>query len=117
MKTFIKFILIASIFIAENLSAQTETISQGMDMKVYTKWMMAGVFVLFLIIFAVLIFGSSKEPSLSGGTTLQAEISPVNIFAGNTVYMPALSTELLRIRFILISALIIFSVILLLLIF
>jgi hypothetical protein len=113
MKKFIIYNLIAITFTAQNLFAQTETVVQEMDMKVYTRYMLAGLFVLIIIIFATLAFSASKEPVISGTTSKSFIGNPVISYSG--LYLPSISLELNRLRILLISSLIMFSIILLLL--
>lgn len=121
MKKFIKYILTASFFTAQNLFAQSTTAAEGMDMSVYATWMGSAFLVVFFIMFAVFLYSANKEPV---DTETEAILitgafinSRLNTASGNSNYLlPSLSLELHKIRLLLISALITFSLVLLLLI-
>lgn len=117
MKKSISYILIGSIFTTQNLFAQTETVPEEMDLKVYTKYILAWLCILIIILFAALAFSASKKPAISETTVKPFISNPINVSTGNSFYLlSSLSLELNRLRFMLISALIIFSIIFLLVI-
>lgn len=120
MRNYIKYILVASIFITQNLFAQSTTDSKGMDMSTYTTWMSFVVIAMLLIMFAILVFFGDKEPSLTENAITQPtgvfNDSSVKIILGNRSYLlPKLNLELQRVKTLLASALIVFSIVLLLL--
>ncbi|MBP9096006.1 MAG: hypothetical protein KBG21_05315 [Ignavibacteria bacterium] len=122
MKKLIKYFLIVSIFITQNLFAQSEIADKGMDMDTYKVWMSAAVMGMLLIMFALLVFGGAgEEASNIENAVLQTPGNSIktqsNTFSGYLHnWLPGVSLELQKIRFLLVSALIMFSVILLLLI-
>lgn len=121
MKIYIKYFLIVSIFITENIFAQTTNEMEGMDMSVYATWMGSAFLVVFFIMFAVFLYSAGKEPVDTETEVMQSSgafiKSRINSVPGNSIYiLTGISLELQRIRILLVSALITFSLVLLLLI-
>lgn len=121
MKKFIIYILTASFFTAQNLLAQSAADVKGMDMSVYATWMGSAFLVVFFIMFAIFLYSAGKEPADAETEVIQSSgafvKSGINTASGNSVYvLPSLSLELHKIRLLLLSALITFSLVLLLLI-
>ena len=121
MKKYFTYILIAATFIAQNLFAQSTTNDEGMDMSVYASWMGSSFLVLLFVMIGIFLYSASKEPANPEDIVLQIPAvfsnAQVNIFAsGSSLYLlPSLSLEFNRIKVLLISAMITFSLILLLL--
>ncbi|MBN8570736.1 MAG: hypothetical protein J0M18_14005 [Ignavibacteria bacterium] len=122
MKKLIKYFLILSIFITENLFAQSEIADKGMDMDTYKTWMTVVVMGMICIMFAILLFGGGgeEESNIENAVLQIPDIfinTQANAFPGYSHnWLPGVSLELQKIRILIISILIIFSVILLLLI-
>ncbi len=120
MKKFIKYIVTILIFTAQNLFAQSVTAEKGMDLDVYATWFAVGFFVITFIMVGVFLRSASNEPFLSESVELPSKdlmIKHLTPASGNLRnFLPSLVPELQSIRFLFASALIIYSVILLLLI-
>ncbi|MBN8569786.1 MAG: hypothetical protein J0M18_09145 [Ignavibacteria bacterium] len=122
MKKFFIYLITPLIFITQNLFAQSVTNAEGMDMSVYASWMGSSFLILLFVMIGIFLFSASKEPANPDDIMLQFPAAfsneQVNIFAsGSSLYLlPSLSLELNRIKVIIVSALITFSLILLLLI-
>lgn len=119
MKKLIKYLSAASVLIAQNLFAQTTSGAEGMDMGSYATWMGSIFFVAIFIMFAIFLFSASKEPLHPERELILAPIriikNQISTISGNLAYLlPNVSLELKKIRFVVISALIIFSFTLLL---
>ncbi len=120
MKKYFTYILIASTFIVQNLFAQSVTNAEGMDMSVYASWMGSSFLIFLFVMIGIFLFSAAKEPANPEDIVVQFPAfsnEQVKIFAsGSSLYLlPSLSLEFNRIKVILVSALITFSLILFLL--
>jgi len=121
MKKYFIYLVTPLIFITQNLFAQSTTNAEGMDMLVYATWMGSSFLILLFVMIGIFLFSASKEPANPDDIVLQFPAAfsneQVNIFAsGSSLYLvPSLSLEFNRIKVILVSALITFSLILFLL--
>jgi len=121
MKNFFKYILTSSIFITQNLFAQSAAETPGMDMSVYATWMGSAFLVMLFIMMGIFLISGDKESAETENIVLHIPAAFGNdrinfTGTGNSVYsFPGLSLELNRIKVLLVSAIISFSLILLLL--
>ncbi|MBN8571878.1 MAG: hypothetical protein J0M18_19830 [Ignavibacteria bacterium] len=119
-KNFI-YLVTPLIFITQNLFAQSTTNADGMDMSVYASWMGSSFLIFLFVMIGIFLFSASKEPANPEDIVMQYPAAfsneQVNIFAsGSSIYLlPSLSLEFNRVKVLLVSALITFSLILFLL--
>ncbi|MBS1494839.1 MAG: hypothetical protein JST55_15095 [Bacteroidetes bacterium] len=121
MKKYLKYILTASIFTAHNLFAQSAADTEGMDMSSYATWMGTGFLVMLFVMIAVFLINGNKDTSEAEAGILQSSVivvrNKINTAIGSSLQLlNGISIDLQRVRFLLASALIMFSTILLLLI-
>lgn len=120
MKKNFTYILTAASFITQNLFAQNATNAEGMDMSVYAAWMGSSFIILLFVMIGIFLLSASKESAETESIVIQipaAGIKPqINFATGYPVYLlPGLSLELQRIKMLIVSALMTFSLILFLL--
>ncbi|HCA43940.1 MAG TPA: hypothetical protein DEP28_11890 [Bacteroidetes bacterium] len=116
MKKLITFILLVSVISVQDLFSQSvsQTVSGsgGMDMKVYTEWLLVAVFILFALIFGNLIFSKPAELTLPSNEVISIPIA----FSGNSIYLSAgISSDLKNLNLLLSSALFMLLIIIVLL--
>ncbi|MBE2254877.1 MAG: hypothetical protein IAE65_01645 [Ignavibacteria bacterium] len=116
MKKLITFILLVSVISVQDLLSQSVSQkvsgSGGMDMKVYTEWLLVAVFILFALIFGNLIFSKPAELSLPSNDFISIPIA----FSGNSIYLSAgISADLKNLNLLLSSALFMLLIIIVLL--
>lgn len=120
MKKYFIYIVTPLIFIAQDLFAQSTTNAEGMDMSLYATWMGSSFIILLFVMIGIFLFSAAKEPADTESIVVQYPSAVVNqqinFASGSSLYLlPSLSLEFNRIKVILVSALITFSLILFLL--
>jgi hypothetical protein len=126
MKKHIKYLLAASFFtaqslFAQSLFAQSTTETEGMDMSAYASRMGTAFLVALFVMIAVFLLKANKEPAETEEAVPQGSLifvrNRANTSSGSLLQLlPGISIDLQRVRYLLASALIMFSTILLLLI-
>lgn len=116
MKKLITFIIIVSVISIQDLFSQSvsQTVSRsgGIDMKVYTEWLLIAVFIIFVLIFANLIFSKPAELSLPSNEVISIPI----VFTGNSICLSKeISSDLKNLNILLSSALFMLLIIIVLL--
>lgn len=121
MKRYFKCLTIALIFAAQNLFAQSSADAQSMDMGIYAEWA-GSVFLIFLfIMFGVFLSMANKPSENSVESALQSPTvlikQKINAVINKQLsLLPVINLDLRRVRYVLTSALIMFTAVLFLLI-